>query len=248
MPKIVTARRLCTRALRRVGVVGAGQSASSEDMDDAIDDLIDMLAQWRIQRMLVYRLVDVTFTGTGATTYTIGPTGDIVVVKRPNRIEAAYVVQVVPATTNPVSYPMKVVEALEDRARITLKSLTTIPTSVYYDPTHSVAEGNGTIYPWPVPSSRWAVHLIVRDVLQDIDDLDDDIILPEEYWEALHYNLVIRLATSYTNLTLAPEVHLIAATSLSNLMASNSQIAELKMPRHLIRNASRFNVFSGEGS
>ncbi len=239
---MTTARDICTVALRKTGVVGTGQTAGAELINGALSDLNGMMGQWQVNRWLVYQLVDSYFTGSGAQTYTIGPTGTVVLTKRPDRLEGAYMVQLQPASPTPVSYPVALIQSYEDYARITLKKLSTFPWAIFYDP----SVPNGTLYPWPIPTSQYQMHVLTKQVLQRFASLDDDVTLPDEYYEALIYNLCIRLNTSYPDMAMTPEVKQLAASSLASITAANFAIGLLKMPKAVVGSRGRqFNVYSG---
>lgn len=55
----VSARSLITSAMKDAGVIGAGQTASSDDMQDAFDSLTGMLALWQIDKLLLPEQVPV---------------------------------------------------------------------------------------------------------------------------------------------------------------------------------------------
>jgi hypothetical protein len=86
---MTTALDLITGAMDDAGITGVGQTPLAEDTNKALNRLNAMIAQWSRRRWLVYHLTDIVFTGTGALSYSIGPGGDISVV-RPDRIEAAF--------------------------------------------------------------------------------------------------------------------------------------------------------------
>lgn len=52
-------RLLVTMAMKDAGVIGAGQTASSDDMQDAFDSLVGMLALWQIDKLLLPEQVPV---------------------------------------------------------------------------------------------------------------------------------------------------------------------------------------------
>jgi len=68
------------------------------------------------------------------------------------------------------------------------------PNQVYYDPQLD----NGKLYVWPVPDSvEEYLKLSARMPIQDLDDTDDDFDLPNEWFEALKFNLAYKLALEY---------------------------------------------------
>ena len=85
----MTPRSICVLALKQIGALGIGQTASPEDISDSFALLNMMMGQFSQKRWLIYHLVDVALPMTGAQAYTIGPGGDIDT-PRPDRIESAF--------------------------------------------------------------------------------------------------------------------------------------------------------------
>lgn len=77
------------------------------------------------------------------------------------------------------------------------KSVASIPTSFYYDPQRD----GGTLYLWPTPSTSTASAMTVRlTYLRKMDDFDnsnDNADLPQEWLEAIVWNLADRLRVEY---------------------------------------------------
>lgn len=86
-----TCIQLITLALRMAGRITdqQGVSDTSADVNDALAMMAMMVGQWQRKRWLVPDLAHTTFVSTGATTYTVGPTG-VIPIARPDRIEAAF--------------------------------------------------------------------------------------------------------------------------------------------------------------
>jgi hypothetical protein len=89
-----TPQSLITFALKAAGVLGVGQSALAEDNSDTFDTLNAMLGQWQQKRWMIWHLVDVAFTSTGAQSYSVGPGGNFNVFSAPSRLEAAFFRQI----------------------------------------------------------------------------------------------------------------------------------------------------------
>ena len=223
---MITPGALIRLALRDAGVNGTGQAPSAEDSNDAFVHLQMMLAQWQRKRWLIYHLVDVPLVSTGAASYTIG-LGGAFNVPRPDRIEAGFV-RFLGGTTTP-DLPLTVVEAREDYNRIALKSVGSVPSCLWYDASYPL----GTVYFYPVaPAGVYELHLTVKETLTAFSNLSTPINLPEEYQEALLYNLAIRLRIAY-QMQPDPMVMGLAKAALATIRASNTQIPLLEMPAGL---------------
>ena len=240
-----TVRDLCTFALKNCGIIGLGQTANPEQLADAHTYLRGMMKSWRENRWLVFRLVDSSFQGDGSQTYTIGPTGDIVMDVRPSRLEAAYVVQLQPFGQNQISWPLGLIQSREDYSMIALKMLNSVPGYIFYDPTLP----DGTLYPWPIPNDQYEVHVLTKHILDDLGSLNDSLAgLPDEYAEALWSNLAIRCSAMKggVGVAISRTVEDIARASLANIKSANYAIGQLGMPKDLASSPGmRFNIYTG---
>lgn len=225
-------------ALKKSGVLGVGQSALPEDVNDAYTDMNQMIAQWNRKRWMTYHLDDKSVVSTGALSYSIGPGGDINTA-RPDRVEAAYYRQIVTTTNNNVDYPLQILESREDYSRITLKNLVSVPQFIFYD----AASPLGLLYPYPLmQSGLYELHVIVKSQLAIFTSLTQDITFPPEYEAALMWNLAVRLRPSYQEPP-DPSLTAFAIDALNTIRNANAQIPRLVMPGAL-RRPGLYNVFS----
>lgn len=67
---------IISRALKQLGVLAAGESASAEEVADAVDALRSLLAQWATDRLMVYKVQEISLDLTGIGTYTLSQTVD----------------------------------------------------------------------------------------------------------------------------------------------------------------------------
>lgn len=238
---MTTPNDIIAQALRKAGITGIGQTATAEDTNDALQDLNDMLAQWKIKRWLVYHLQTYSIVCTGAQSYTIGPSANINVATRPDRIESAFFRQLTQSQPNQIDYPLRILQSREDYNRIALKQLVTFPQYLFYDS----AFPQGVLYPWPVPQADiYSLHVSIKAGLVRFASLTEEIVLPAEYFAALKWNLAQRLRASY-QLPVDLEVKALAVDSLNVLRGANTQIAALQIPSELNRNGL-YNIFSDQ--
>lgn len=237
----MTPRDIIRLALKTAGMLGVGQTPSSEMSNDAFTQLNMMLGQWAQKRWLVYHLINVTKTMTGASSYTVGPTGDFNLSARPAVIEAAFVSQNY-GTPQQIDTPLEILNSREDYNRIAMKALTSFPYYIYYDNAFPL----GTLYPWPVPNaSLYSLTITVKMPLPAYVGLTDDLNLPAEYQEALMYNLAARMRPLY-QLGPDPSIVALAKSALATIRAANTQIPKLRMPNALTR-SGRYNIYSDIG-
>jgi len=87
----------------------------------------------------------------------------------------------------------------------------------------------------PVPqASIYAVHVQVKEHLAQFTSLEQDINLPAEYLNAIHWNLCVRLFPQYQRQA-DPLIVSLAKDSLNTLRKANVQIGRLTMPTDLVR-------------
>lgn len=238
---MATARDIVTLALADAGIVGVGQTPLAEDSNRALVRLNWMISQWARKRWMVYHLVDLGFTSTGAQSYTVGPGMNYNISVRPDKIKSAFARQLVPAAPNQVDYPLEVIESRETYNLISLKQLTSFPYYVFYD----AAYPTGLLYPWPIPQAGlYAVHITVEEVLVQLASLNTTVIFPDEYQPALHSNLVCILRAAY-RLPVDPFWLGKAKADLNVVKNANEAISRLRMPAELAGRGA-YNIYSDQ--
>jgi hypothetical protein len=235
---MTTPANIITLALKDSGVLGQGQTASAEDTNDAFTRMNQMIAQWARKRWLIYHLITVSKTSTGAQSYTVGPNGDFNT-PRPDKLESAFLRQIVPSQPNLVDYPLMILPSREDYNQIPLKTLGSFPQWIFYDSAYPL----GSVYPWPIPQANiYALHLTVKDQIAQFTSLAQTIDLPPEYEAALLYNLAWRLRPAY-QLPPDPTLSGLAIDSLNVIRNANAQIPMLTLPRRLVAPGGKYNIF-----
>lgn len=228
-------------ALRDSGVAAQGQTPNAQMMADAKMRCQLMLSQWKFRRWLVYHLIDLSTPLTGAVSYSIGP-GATIDTQRLDQIDAAYIRQTNQAAQpNQPDFPLRIIKSREDYSRITLKQLSGGPSwAIFFDSGFPT----GQLYPWPLSGNGYELHVVVKAPLQDVGNLTDDILYPEEYLEPIYSNTVCRTRAAF-RLPPDPTYVAMAKVGLQTLRASNFQIASLQMPT-AVRNirGSGYNIAS----
>lgn len=235
----MTPRTAIEQALKKIGVLGVGQTAAAEDYNDAFTELQNMLFQWQQERWLVYALMDVSLVSTGAESYTIGTGGNFNVL-RPDNIKSAYFINLNAQGNLPVSYPLEIIKSYEDYSRITLKTLETWPQWAFYDSAYPL----GNLFVNPVPAAgEYELHLLLKTPLPAPSDGGTEMSTPPEYNQAIIYNLACLLATSY-GVQASPDVRVVAQTALNTIRIANTQISTLQMPKAVSGRGGIYNPFS----
>ena len=236
---MTTPNDIILSALKKAGILGVGQSASAEDINDAFNDLNDMLASWQRKRWLIWHDVDVSLVSTGAESYSVGIGGDFNIV-RPDKLEAAYIRQI-STSGNQVDYNLRILPSREDYSMIPLKSLTAFTGKIFYDSGYPL----GQVYPYPIPNAGlYELHLILKEQLGQFTTLTQILNIPLEYIPAMKWNLAIRLMASY-KLPQDGAIIALAKDALNVIRMANTQVPNLKMPGALI-NRGMYNIYSDQ--
>ena len=236
---MTTPNDIILSALKKAGILGVGQSASAEDINDAFNDLNDMLASWQRKRWLIWHDVDVSKVSTGATSYTVGIGGDFNIA-RPDKLEAAYIRQI-STTGNQIDYNLRIIPSYEDYSMIPLKSLTAFTGKIFYDSGYPL----GKVYPYPIPNAGlYELHLILKEQLGQFANLTQVLNIPLEYIPAMKWNLAIRLMASY-KLPVDASIVALAKDSLNVIRMANAQIPKLRTPSAII-NRGVYNIYSDQ--
>lgn len=225
-------------ALRDSGVAAAGQSPSPQMQNDCRLRLNMMIGQWKRRRYLVYQLLDIFCACTGAQSYAIGP-GQPLNTPRTDQLEGAFIRQVVPSSLTPVDFPLRVLSSREEYSRITLKTLAAAPPDCCW---LDAGYPTGLVYPWPLPSSAWQLHVLVKASLDSVVNLTDPVLLPDEYQEAIYANLYIRLCSAF-RLPQDEGIVKMAKKGMLTIRAANAQVPVMTMPNPLTRGRS-YNPYS----
>lgn len=237
-----TARQILTLAFKEAGILGVGQSLLAEDISDGYIYLTRMMKAWQKKRWLVPALTTINALGNDAISNTIGLTGHFGYSVRPDKIQSAYFTQV-NSGSNPVSYPLLDLFSKENYDRIALKSLNSFPTHFFYD--NMWAGGLGNIFITPIPSASYRIYLTIKTDLGFPTTVDSVFDLPDEYLEAIHYNLAIRLCSGY-QVAAQDETKRLAKASLNTIRVANTQIPTLVMPAAL-QGSRGFNLYNPDG-
>ena len=204
----LTSRELVTFALRKLNIVNAIENPVAQDMRDSIQALNLMLKGLQLVAPNLWRQ---TF---GNVTL-LANTSSYVVTPRPFRIhEMRY------RDSAGRDIPMYELTR-EEYVELPLKSSTGIPTSYYIDYQRSAV----TVYVWPVLASisspAETLQFTYQRVFEDIDSANNDIDIPQEYFEVVGYMLADRLAETFS--IAAPAVSKRAAMLMQDAMAADRE-------------------------
>lgn len=104
-----------------------------------------------------------------------------------------------------------------------------IPVAWFYDP----QQASGTLYVWPVPStnaaSDYTLQITYTRRISDMDASSDDLDMPQEWLQAIAWNLADDLETEYpvNDARLAQKIERKAAVLLAQLEAWDTEMTSL---------------------
>ena len=176
----LTAREVITYALRKLRVLAEGETATANMAADAQQELNLMLKGWqKYENLWRYQEASITLVA-DTVSYTLSPF--------PHRVISARF------DNQDSELPMKVLTR-EEYYNLPLKTTTGIPTQYYVDYQRSSA----VMYIWPVHSTVTdeTINYTYLAKHDDIDSLDDDINVRQEFLEVVGYGLAARLADDY---------------------------------------------------
>ncbi len=181
----LTARDVITYALRKTGVLALTKTPDADEAQNALTELEVMLKEWGLSGPFLFTKREASQTLTSNNpSYSLSTT-------RPLRIlEARYRDANTPARDLPME-PL----TREEYFELPLKSANGLPTTYYFDPQAATS----TLYVWPVllVATTEAIVYTYQRRIEDIDDLDNNIDIPQEWLSTVGYNLAARICDDY---------------------------------------------------
>lgn len=234
---MATAGDLINVAFRLLGVVGSGETASSEDSADALTALNDMIDSWNTERLSVYSTQDQTFTWPASTaTRSLGPTGDFVG-NRPVMLDDSTYFK---DTSNNLSFNIIIINQ-DQYDGIALKTATSsYPQYIWLN---SDMPNLGMTL-WPIPNKALEWHFISVTEITQPATLATSLSVPPGYRRAFTYNLAVEIA-SFFGLQAPPQVVRIANAAKKTIKRINNPLDVMAMPYTIAQTGQRFNIFTG---
>jgi hypothetical protein len=185
-----TAGDIIKDALYELNALSVGEEIQSDDGKFCLRKLNRILDQFNGRSLMIFNVNFTTYTlKTNRAFMTIGPGGDFDQNVRPAKLKAANLL----LPGGPVvNLPLNIRDDAwwADNRVQTLTS--TIPTDVYYSDDNPL----GRLYFWPVPTVANQVQIETWVSFTLVSKLDDPIVVPQGYWNAIVYSLAIELAPS----------------------------------------------------
>jgi hypothetical protein len=192
---IIQVQQLIKTALQDIGAVAKSEMPTSDEMTDGLTKLNFMIDAWAVRSLMVLGTVlDDYPLAAGQYIYTIGLGGNFNTAK-PSAITDAFI-----RDGNNEDTPVDILTsdeyyAIEDKAIGTGR-----PQGLFFDP--GLTQGSpqtGTIYLYPAPdaSTPYTLYMGEQGPLTEFVYLTDTVTFQPAYYEALEYNLAIRLWPQY---------------------------------------------------
>jgi hypothetical protein len=175
-----TARDVVTQAMTLITVLGGGETPSADDAAQGLTQLQWMLKSWQSDGCNLWREEDTTI--------------------------------VVPADTKTVTLDPRVMDIQEARVEIATdyqrilarwergqyivlpnKDVSGSPTVFYF----RRKRDSVTMTLWPVPTEETNVYCTTARVIEDVTGLDQNLDVPQEWFETVTYNLAARLLDTF---------------------------------------------------
>ncbi len=228
---MATVSTILDRTMRILGVLEAGATATADEVTYGLLALNSMLMGWAATEFGLYVPANVSHSvppGTGS--LTIGSGADIDTT-RPRKIFDSYIRD---SAGQDHVLPVK---SLEEYGRIGDKDRTGRPRAIY--PRKGYADW--TIYFDRVTDATYTLKLELLQAFTSYTAGSDDLALPEEYEEAITYNLAIRLAPEF-GAPIPGEVGSIARKSFDIIRNNNAQPVPATPPLPFSKQAGRYDI------
>lgn len=235
---MATAKELVRKALLKVEAVGYSDVLADDDQRivDGLEDLNNLISSLNAEGLMIPSVTKVSHTlVAGTNNYTIG-TGADINTTRPMSIGSAFI-----RDSNNYDHYVDI-KAIEEYARISVKTTQGRPDRLYYNPAYSL----GKIYLYLTPDTAEDLHMDLIVPLAEISAVGDTVDLPREYKRMLIYNLALDIAPE-ADIEDWPELVRIANESKRFVKRLNIQpVPVMKMDSALTGRGRRYNIDSDE--
>jgi len=234
---VTQALAIIQRAFRLLGVAASGESNDASEVSDALSVLNDMLAHWAANESLtLYSKTQFSFPVVAAlSSFTIGPTGNVVAPSCPAELTNIFV------RAGVTDYGVTPITSA-GYANIANKSQMGYPTLGWYDPSLS----NGKLTLWPGASAGQTVYFAASLPIGAFVTANDTMTIPNNYFRAMAYCLALDLAPEY-GMEAPASVQRVASAALRDLKRANAEVPHMfNEAAYLSDRASRFNIIANQ--
>lgn len=182
----LSASDVIVAARRKLGIQAQEETLEAADLDDGLKTLNMMLKAWQADGVMCWTSSELTFVLAQAdTNVTFGAGMDVTTIP----------FEIVSININRGSNDLPMMQmSRQDYRRLPNKTSQGCPTQFYYDRQRS----GGTLYIWPAAdATAGTLYIDTRRIIMDMDASANTFDLPQEWYEAIVYNLADRLAEDY---------------------------------------------------
>jgi hypothetical protein len=224
-------------ALRLLGVLAEGETASAATSQDALNALNQMIDSWGTEKLSTFTTQEQVFNWLpGLISQTLGPSGDFVGDRPVLMDDATYFVD----TSSGISYGIKLINQ-QQYDGIAVKTVTsTFPQVMWINTNYP----NIDMHVYPVPTKVLEWHFISAAQLTQPATLSTELYFPPGYLRAFRYNLACEFAPEF-GVEPPPTVARIAMTSKRDIKRINNPDDIMSIPYAIVSTRQRFNIFAG---
>lgn len=212
-------------AYRIAGITTRAMIVPSGDMYlEAVPELNRMIGGWNCSRPNIFTIrIDNFALVSGQKVYTIGDGADFDM-PRPQKIQQGVIILSSTDTGDAVRMPPMYQMTVDEWAQISLQNISNgIPLQFYYDGSYDPDTGWGNVYLWPQTESAYLVEWYTWRSIPVFATQDDQVALPPGYYDAIVYNLAVRLASLNPLMSkIAPQAFITARQALAAIESKNA--------------------------
>jgi len=228
---MATANTITDAAYKKCGILSPDDTQDA----DALEALNNMVSAWGLEHLSPYKTRENFPLVSGTAEYTIGDGGDFDTV-RPIRILNCYLTD-----SSGYSYPVGISLSAKDYNRINLKTAESRPTKLYFLTEYPLAK---IIFNYEA-DAVYTAYFEFEKQITEFAALTTTVTLPNEYKEALIYNLAVKLAED-DSIQLPPSVTE-AAGALKFLISRMLDVnRSTPISRFEMNGYSSLNITTGE--
>lgn len=186
----VTRDDIINAALRSLSVLDQASTANSTDLANCGQALNLIMKQWADEGLPLWTVqwISIPLIG-GTSSYSLGPTGTVVLPYRPTRVLSAYIRNNLVGTDTTLQ-----IISRQEYETLGLKTSQSIVNQIYYD----AQLPNGIVYCYNVPvDNNYTMYLSIQRPIQDITVGTQNFEVPQEWFLCLKWALAEELALEY---------------------------------------------------
>ena len=224
-------------ALRLIGQLAEGETASAATSQDALIALNQMIDSWNTERLSVFSTQDQIFSWPpNVISRTLGPTGDFVG-NRPILLDDSTYFR---DASSGISFGIKIINQQQYNG-IAVKTVTsTYPQVIWINMSYPDIE----MYVYPVPTKVLEWHFVSVEELTQPATLATNLAFPPGYLRAFRFNLACEIAAEF-GVEPPPQVKRIAMSAKRNIKRINNPDDIMSLPYSIVGTRQRFNIFAG---